>query len=79
MPAWHDGYPEMPFVFAGSAATAAAGLGLLAAPPRENAPARNLGLFGACLELAGSHRMTQRIGMVAEPYHCGRAGMYMKA
>ena len=79
VPAWHDGYPEMPFVFAGSAATAAAGLGLLAAPPRENAPARNLGLFGACLELAGSHRMTQRIGMVAEPYHCGRAGMYMKA
>ena len=33
----------------------------------------------ARLELAGSHRMTQRIGMVAEPYHCGRAGMYMKA
>ena len=33
----------------------------------------------AVRELAGSHRMTQRIGMVAEPYHCGRAGMYMKA
>jgi Polysulphide reductase, NrfD len=32
VPAWHDGYPEMPFVFTGSAATAAAGLGLLAAP-----------------------------------------------
>ncbi len=79
VPAWHDGYHEMPFVFAGSAATAAAGLGLLAAPPDQNAPARNLGLFGACLELAASHRMTSRIGMVAEPYHSGRGGMYMKA
>lgn len=79
VPAWHDGYPEMPFVFAGSAATAAAGLGLLAAPPEENAPARNLGLFGACLELAAAHLMTRRIGMVAEPYHSGRSGMYMKA
>jgi DMSO reductase anchor subunit len=79
VPAWHDGYPEMPFVFAGSAATAAAGLGLLAAPPGENAPARNLGVFGACLELAASHLMIRRIGMVAEPYHSGRSGMYMKA
>jgi hypothetical protein len=79
VPAWHDGYREMPFVFAGSAATAAAGLGLLAAPPDQNAPARNLGLFGACLELAASHRMISRIGMVAEPYHQGRGGAYMKA
>lgn len=79
VPAWHDGYPEMPFVFAGSAATAAAGLGLVATPPDESAPARNLGLFGACLELAASHLMTRRIGMVAEPYRSGRSGMYMKA
>lgn len=79
VPAWHDGYPEMPFVFIGSAATAAAGFGLLAAPPGEIAPARNLGLFGIGLEIASFHAMTRRIGMVAEPYHCGRAGTYMKA
>jgi hypothetical protein len=79
VPAWHDGYHEMPFVFAGSAATAAAGLGLLAAPPDQNAPARNLGLFGACLELTASHRMMSRIGIVAEPYHQGRGGAYVKA
>jgi hypothetical protein len=79
VPAWHDGYPEMPFVFAGSAATAAAGLGLVAAPLEENAPARNLGLFGACLELTMSHLMIRRIGMVAEPYHSGRGGTYLKA
>src|SRR5919201_6121003 len=36
VPAWHDGYPEMPFVFVGSAASAAGGLGLLAAPPEQN-------------------------------------------
>jgi formate-dependent nitrite reductase membrane component NrfD len=79
VPAWHDGYPEMPFLFAGSAATAAGGLGLLAAPPEQNAPARNLGLFGACLELAAAHKMISRIGMVAEPYQTGRAGAYVKA
>jgi DMSO reductase anchor subunit len=79
VPAWHDGYREMPFVFTGSAATAAAGLGLLAAPPEESAPARNLALFGVGLELASFRLMTRRIGMVAEPYHCGRAGTYMKA
>jgi hypothetical protein len=69
VPAWHDGYPEMPFVFVGSAATAA----------EQNTPARNLGLFGACLELAASYRMTKRIGMVAEPYRTGKGGAYIKA
>ncbi|MBO0821389.1 MAG: hypothetical protein J2P26_11145, partial [Nocardiopsaceae bacterium] len=29
VPSWHDGYPEMPFVFTGSGAMAAGGLGLL--------------------------------------------------
>jgi hypothetical protein len=79
VPAWHDGYPELPFVFAGSAATAAAGLGLLAAPPDQAAPARNLGLLGAGLELAAFHRMTRRIGLTAEPYHQGRGGAYLRA
>ena len=67
VPAWHDAHSELPFVFAGSAATAAVGLGLLAAPPDQNAPARNLGLLGAGLELAAFRRMIRRIGMVARP------------
>jgi formate-dependent nitrite reductase membrane component NrfD len=79
VPAWHDGYPEMPFVFVGSGATAAAGLGLLAAPSAENAPASNLGLLGVGLELAAFYTMTRRIGMVAEPYQSGRGGAYIKA
>ncbi|MEU0222623.1 NrfD/PsrC family molybdoenzyme membrane anchor subunit, partial [Streptomyces sp. NPDC006265] len=31
VPSWHEGYREMPFVFAGSGATAAAGLALVCA------------------------------------------------
>ncbi len=79
VPAWHDGYPEMPFVFTGSGAMAAGGLGLLATPAAENVPARNLALLGTAMELAASERMTRRIGMVAEPYSEGRGGAYMKA
>jgi hypothetical protein len=33
VPAWHEGYREMPFKFAGSAAVAAGGLGLMTPPP----------------------------------------------
>ena len=71
VPAWHDGYPEMPFVFTGSGAMAAGGLGLLAAPADESAPARHLALLGAVIELAAFERMTRRIGMTAEPYRHG--------
>ena len=82
VPAWHDGYPEMPFVFTGSGAMAAGGLGLLAAlrgGAAETAPARNLAVLGAAMELAAAQRMEHRIGMVAEPYSTGRGGRYMKA
>jgi Polysulphide reductase, NrfD len=78
VPAWHDGYREMPFVFVGSAAMAAAGLGLLMAPADENEPARNAALFGAALELSAARLMEKRMGMIAEPYREGRSGMYMK-
>jgi hypothetical protein len=84
VPAWHDGYPEMPFVFTGSGAMAAGGLGLLAGSfgqtgPAEAAPARNLALLGAAMETAAFERMEHRIGMVAEPYSDGRGGKYVKA
>jgi hypothetical protein len=78
VPAWHDGYPEMPFVFTGSGAMAAGGLGLLAAPTSESAPARNLALAGQIVEMVAFERMTRRIGMVAEPYHRGRGGVYIR-
>jgi hypothetical protein len=79
VPAWHDGYREMPFVFIGSGATAAGGLGLLGAPVRETAPARALALLGVATELAAFQRMEHRLGMVAEPYSQGRGGAYIKA
>ncbi|WP_433540776.1 NrfD/PsrC family molybdoenzyme membrane anchor subunit [Streptosporangium sandarakinum] len=46
VPAWHDGYREMPFLFAGSAAASAGGLGMLAAPVGEAGPARRAALAG---------------------------------
>ena len=79
VPAWHEGHRELPFVFTSSAAMAAGGLGLLAAPAGQNAPARNLALLGTAAEMAASELMTRRMGMVAEPYRAGRSGAYMRA
>jgi formate-dependent nitrite reductase membrane component NrfD len=79
VPAWHDGHREMPFVFTGSAAMAAGGLGLLAAPAGESGPARNLALLGQVIEMTAFERMTRRMGLVAEPYREGRAGAYIRA
>jgi hypothetical protein len=79
VPAWHEGYPEMPFVFVGSGAAAAGGLGLLAAPLTQSGPARAMAVFGVGTELASFERMERRIGMVAEPYSEGRGGAYLRA
>ncbi|MBV8994109.1 MAG: polysulfide reductase NrfD [Pseudonocardiales bacterium] len=79
VPAWHDGYPEMPFVFVGSGAAAAGGLGLLAAPLAQSGPARAMAVFGVGTELASFERMERRIGMTAEPYSQGRGGAYVRA
>jgi hypothetical protein len=79
VPAWHDGYREMPVLFTGSAATAAGGLGLLAAPPAETGPARALGLLGTATEGLATEWMKHRLGMVGEPYSTGKGGRYMKA
>nr|WP_223166521.1 NrfD/PsrC family molybdoenzyme membrane anchor subunit [Nonomuraea sp. SYSU D8015] len=67
VPAWHDGYREMPFLFAGSALAAAGGLGMLAAPAGEAGPARRAALLGAAAECAAATRMERRLGPLAEP------------
>ena len=79
VPAWHGGYREMPFLFAGSAASAGAGLGLMAAPVSEAAPARRLGVAGAVAEVALGRIMRRRMGLPAEAYESGRAGRLMRA
>jgi hypothetical protein len=79
VPAWHDPHRELPFVFVGSAAAAAAGVGLLAAPVTQAGPARRLALLGAAVEVGTSAWMESRLGIVAETYREGRAGRLMRA
>ncbi|MGI5225111.1 NrfD/PsrC family molybdoenzyme membrane anchor subunit [Actinoallomurus sp. CA-142502] len=79
VPAWHEGYRELPFVFVGSAAAAASGMALIAAPAEENAPARSTAVFGAALEVAAAKLMEHRLGMIGETYRPGRAGRLMRA
>ncbi|POM24905.1 Polysulfide reductase, NrfD [Actinomadura rubteroloni] len=79
VPAWHDGYRELPFVFAGSAVAAASGLALAAAPTAETAPVRTAALLGTAVETTALTLMERRLGMVAEPYGKGRAGRLMRA
>jgi len=79
VPGWHEGYREMPYLFAGSASGAAAGLGLLALPPAAAAPARTLAMLGAPAELVAKHLLLRRLGEIAEPYETGRPGQMLRA
>ena len=78
-PGWHQAYRELPFVFAGSAASAAGGLSMLLVPSSEAGPARRMARSGAILELAAAQRMESSMGMVAETLHQGRAGTMLRA
>ncbi|MGH3729017.1 MAG: NrfD/PsrC family molybdoenzyme membrane anchor subunit [Micromonosporaceae bacterium] len=79
VPSWHEAYPEMPFVFAGSALASGAGLGLLAAPPEEAGPARRMAVAGAAVEVAGYRSIETRLGLLSEPYRTGRAARLLRA
>jgi formate-dependent nitrite reductase membrane component NrfD len=79
VPAWHEGHRELPFMFAGSAAAAGAGFGLLAAPLSENEPARRVAVAGAVVELACERLLERRLGTVARTLHEGSAGRRMRA
>ncbi|MEU8242215.1 NrfD/PsrC family molybdoenzyme membrane anchor subunit [Actinoplanes missouriensis] len=78
-PSWHAAYPELPFVFAGSALASGAGVGLIAAPPSEAAPARTMAVLGAAMELYGAHRVETTKGILSEPYAQGRPGRLLRA
>ena len=78
-PSWHAAYPELPFVFAGSALASGAGVGLIAAPVEQAGPARRLAVLGAAMELYGSRRVETSRGLLSEPYRAGRAGMLLRA
>lgn len=79
VPGWHEGYRELPFVFVGSAATAASGMALAMSPTAENGPARSAALAGTALENAALKVMERRLGVVAEVYRDGTGGRFMRA
>ncbi|GAA5188377.1 polysulfide reductase NrfD [Rugosimonospora acidiphila] len=79
IPAWQDGHREIPFIFAGSAAAAAGGLGMLGAPAAQAGPARRVAALGVAVDLAATRLMHERIGLVTEAYERGRAGRLMRA
>lgn len=78
VPAWHEAYREMPFIFGGSGATAAGGLAMAFTPVAQAAPARRMLIAGAAVEIAAAESLIHRLGMVAEPYQQGRPGLFMK-
>jgi hypothetical protein len=79
VPAWHDAHRELPFVFAGSGATAAGGLAMVFTPTAQAAPARRMLAAGAAMEIVAAETLTRRLGMVGEPYRQGRPGRLMTA
>lgn len=78
VPTWHEGYRELPFVFVGSAAGAAGGLGMIGAPTAQAGPARRATLLGALTEVAAVRTMEHRMGDRAEPLRTGTAGALMR-
>ncbi|KAB1111916.1 NrfD/PsrC family molybdoenzyme membrane anchor subunit [Micromonospora aurantiaca] len=79
VPSWHEAYPELPAIFAGSALASGAGVGLVAAPRAQAGPARRLAVAGAAMELWGSHRVENRLGLLSEPYTQGTPGKLLRA
>jgi formate-dependent nitrite reductase membrane component NrfD len=78
VPAWHEGRRDLPFLFAGSAASAAAGWGLVVAPLSENEPAVRMAVVGALVELGAEQLMERRLGMIAATLHEGKAGKRLR-
>lgn len=78
VPSWHAAHREMPYVFVGSAASAAGGFALVAAPPSEQGPARRLAVLGSVAELVARQLLERRLGDLAEPYHQGKSGRLLK-
>lgn len=78
-PTWHDAHRHLPLLFAGSAAAASGGLGMLATSTAQAGPARRMALGGAVLDLAVGQHMESTMGLTAEPLRTGRGGTLMRA
>jgi formate-dependent nitrite reductase membrane component NrfD len=79
VPAWHDAYRELPFLFAASSMASAGGVAMAVTPSADAAPARRLAAAGAVLEVGAFRAMERRLGQVAGPYRDGGAGRLSKA
>ncbi|MGP3935177.1 NrfD/PsrC family molybdoenzyme membrane anchor subunit [Nonomuraea sp. KM88] len=79
VPAWHEAYRELPFLFAGSAMAAAGAVAMLGTPRAQAGPARAVAALGAATETVAGAVMERRLGFVGEPYRTGRAGRLMRA
>jgi formate-dependent nitrite reductase membrane component NrfD len=78
VPAWHEGHRELPYLFAGSAAAAAGGLGMLAVGHPAADQAIRFAVLGSAAELTAKSLMMQRLDDAAEPYRHGLAGNLME-
>jgi hypothetical protein len=79
VPTWHEAHRELPIVFAGSAAAAGGGMGLVGASVRDNLPAARLAVAGAVVELAAGEYMERHLGLLGDVYQKGRAHTLMRA
>jgi hypothetical protein len=78
VPTWHEAYPELPFVFVGSAAAASGGLAMMLVPLDQASPARRMAVAGAAVDLAAAQKMGDRLGLVGEPLRTGHSGQLLK-
>ncbi|MBO0692436.1 MAG: polysulfide reductase NrfD, partial [Acidimicrobiaceae bacterium] len=79
VPAWHDARRELPPLFVASAATAAAGVGLVATSGRDAVPAQRLALLGVAGELGAGQMLERRLeAEVVRAYREGRAQKLMR-
>lgn len=68
VPAWHDGYRQMPFLFAASATSSAAGFGMALAPLHETTPLRRLAIGAGAAEFGLMQLMKQSMGEAGEAF-----------
>src|SRR5207302_1737778 len=78
IPAWHEPWRELPFVFAAGAAATAGAAAVLTTPAHDAGPARRLAVMGTLLELGASEAMERRLGDLAEPYRSGEVARWSK-
>ncbi len=76
VPAWHGSYRYLPFVFVSSAASAAAGAGLIGAPLHETGPVRRLAVVAGTTEIVTSELRRVRLGLPGEAFQIGKARRY---